>query len=357
MSAINARCGASQQSIASGDACRIVFISQASSYKPMTLVAGGTTVPALGIASSGVYPNCFWRPESAFIKAVYTDYGLTELVLETTLERSQVAMHFANLYRAALRTQPGENRFHDLAFDFQAFVETHVPRLCERFEPQKWLLPTVVIDDNSFDEGLQACWAYLCDMVRRYRVFVHGYCQYVRPLAAFILHEHAYQGLVEYMYAQEDWDGKSYEMTAYLARAVEQAYAELDRVARMPPEPDADESRVALRKSMAFIESIRTARNAYDVDNIASDSIARHMFDNLVHDLHDQRLSTEEFVRQGAVLMQERAAICAMNAFEIPFQPMTYVGADFTNAVGSACCRFISTVNERVTRDRQRETR
>lgn len=354
MSAINARCGVSLQSIAKGDVCRVVLISQASSYQPMTLEDGDKTHSVLGIANTTVYPNCFWRPDSGFFKVVYDDYGMSELVLETHIDRSQVATYFADLWSSALRTQKGENPYHDLAFDFPAFVEEHAPGLYALFKPRQWLSPPVVLTDKSLDAQLQTCWTHLCNMVRRHRVFVRGYNRHVRPLAMFVAHEHAYQGLVEYMQAQKDWDGNSYELNAYLERAIAKAHAKRKEWLEESRQKGEDEKKAAGNAEYAFLDTLRSARNAYDVDSIASNDLTRYVFDHLVEDLRDGRLSEQEFIRKGASLMHERAAICAMNAFDITFQPMTYVGADFKNTVGQAYTRFIAAISEKVTADRRR---
>jgi hypothetical protein len=351
MSAINARCGATQQSIAEGDRCRIVFLTQAADYKPIELDVDGKPESVTGIANTTVYPNCFWKPESAFIRAVYDDYGMTKLVLETPLDRLQVLQLLLDFFRSTVRTRAGENRFHDHAFDFGGFVRANALGLAAAFEPLQWLSPVPMPKGDEFDGEMQKCWDYLCDMTRRHRVFDHGFNRFVRPVEMFIVHERAYQALAEAADGVKDWNGNSMELRAVLKRGIAEGR---QAVQEFLDSPEGQDPEKASFPSYIFTERLRSRVQRLDIDNCFSNSGARRVFDLSTCKLYSGELTEEDFVEKAFLWMRDRSVICAMEMHEIKFTPMTYVGADFKNAVGQGYAKLVSRVSEEVTADRKR---
>ncbi len=342
MSAINARCGASQQSIAEGDPCRFVFISQSNGYAPIEVEAGDQTLSITSIASTTVYPNCFWRPESAFIRAVYDDYGLSKLVLETPLDRAQVVDFFGSLLNKNVKTKSGKNPFHDHPVDFQAHVANHAPHLHAMLAPREVDAPDREFDKTALDAELQACWHYLCELARRHRVFTYGPGRVVRPLEVYVMHERAYQGLVDHMATLKDWNDVSFEMGAYLRDAVDKGRAAADEARKTD-----------IRPEMAFVHTVRDRVNAYDIASCFRSPTVRSAFDRDLHKVWADELTGDALATRYAKHMLDRCAIVCMEHFELKFSPMTYVGADFSNSLGTAYTKFITQVSEQVSADRK----
>lgn len=354
MSAINARCGASQQSIAAGDRCRVLFITQSSSFEPIALRDGETTLELPGIANTSVYLNCYWRPSSPFIRAVYDDYGMSRLVLESPLDRARVTTLFADHYQSAVQTLAGKNQYHDLAFNFKEFVEQNAPQLNGILAPRTWLSPPLSPAGDSLDAELQLCWSFLCDMVRRHRVFVRGYCNQIRPLEMYMVHERAYAGLLAHREQLKDWDGNSLEMRAYILRAIKEArQAEAD--CDMAEEPS-EETEVPTKKrnlrTMVFTSTLSDALNRCNPDGCSKDSLAHRKRMNFAYDLFDGNISDDEFVEKTIPFMEDLAAFSSLEYFQVRLSPITYVGADFKNSVGSAYAQFVGEVSEQVTQER-----
>lgn len=351
MSAINARCGATQQSIAEGDRCRIVFITQSASHTPLELEVDNKVETAIGIANTTVYPNCFWKPRSAFIRAVYDDYAMSKLVLETPLDRLQVLQLMLDLFRSTVRTRAGENRFHDHPFDFAGFVRSQAPGLAASFEPLEWYSLAPVPGDDALDGEMQKCWDYLCDLTRRHRVFDHGACRFVRPVEMFIVHERAYQALAQATDGAKDWHGNSWELRAVLKRGIAEARQAVDEFMASPESQDPENAGMPAH---IFSERLRSTVQRMDIENCFANTGARRVFDLATAKLFSGELREEAFVEKAFVWMRDRSAICAMERYEIKFAPVTYVGADFKNAIGRDYAELVSRVSREVSADRDK---
>lgn len=359
MSAINARCGASQQSIAKGDHCRVLFISQSSSFEPIPLREGETALELPGIANTTVYLNCYWRPDSPFIRAVYDDYGMSRLVLETPLDRAQAAMLFANRYQSEVHTLAGKNPYHDLAFNFKEFVAQNAPQLNGILAPRTWLSPPLSPAGESLDTELQLCWSFLCDMVRRHRVFVRGYCNQIRPLSMFMVHERAYTGLIAHWEKLKDGEGNSLELRAYILRAIKEArQAEAEAECDIAEEP-AEEVVLPTRKrnlrTMTFTSTLSDALSRCNPDGCSKDSLAHQKRMNFAYDLFDGIITDDEFIEKTLPFMADPAAFSSLEYFQVRLSPITYVGADFRNHVGSAYAKFVNATSKQVTQDRKQQ--
>lgn len=350
MSAINARCGASLQSIAEGDACRVMLITQSSSFNPIELDIDGKAQAVWGIANSPVLLNCQWRPQTAFLRAVYDDYGMSRLVLQTRLDRMQVTEVFAALYRAGIRTLAGQNPYHDLAFDFAEFVRTNAPGLAAVFAPLQWFQQAPPANGGERDAELQACWTLVCDLVRRHRVFQRGYCNQVRPLQMFVVHERAYQALAADMDARVDWDGNSLELRALLERAVAQAREAADAERQAANSEGRDDS----LSGVVFGETLRALAERLDSGISAFTSVGRRALDAGANKLYKGEMSDGAFIDTAFELMRDLSVLAAMGRLHMRLMPMTYVGADFDNAAGLAYSQFVDKVSREVADERRR---
>jgi hypothetical protein len=347
MSDIYARCGASNQSIVSGARCRLVMVTQSASYTAIDVTQNDKQTSLLGIANTSVYPDCFWKPKSPFIRAVYDDYGMTELVLETPIDRAQVISLFVDLYQANVVTQKGENQFHDLAFDFVQFVRDKAPALEALFAPMSFASAPVIPASDVLDAELRECWQHLSDMVRRHRVFTRGYNNHVRPLEMFIVHEQAYQSLCAAISKKSTYDGISYQLVPYLHHAIAAAHEEADK--RDLVEEGDDEAQKERLHQVAFSETLRGRIERLDVSHCFANSTARRVFHWACSSLYKKEMSTDDFVTKIAPWMQDRLAICAMEMYELKFAPMTYVGEDIENSVGKAYATFVADVSQAIT--------
>lgn len=349
MSAIHARCAASQQSIARGDACRIVFIAQAASYRPIQVEHGSERASVTGISNTSVYPDCFWQPVSAFIRAVYDDFGTSRLVLDTPLARAQVVALFDTLFRKSVLTLEGENRCHERRFDFPDFVRANAPGLTTVLEPLDWSSPPVHLQGAELDDELQTCWAYLCDHVRRHRVFTARAGAPSRPLATHIVHERAYQALVEDLSTRRDWDGESLELAAFVRRALAAGRRHSEEVAAEAG--DEAEFVEGVRK-MAFTDGVRDYLSRLNAGDCRTDAVARRLLDRALCAVTRGQVSEEAFVEQAVVWLADRAVVASMERHKLTFTPMTYVAADFSNNTGRAYAAFVTKVCEQVCADR-----
>ncbi len=358
MAAINARCAASGQTIADGDACRLVLISQSASFEPIELDSDKGPLTQVGLANSDVYPNCNWRPQTAFLKAVYDDYGMLNLVLGNGLDRALAVSGLETLRNDALRTLKGKNAYHDLAFDLPAFIEANAPGLHALLAPRTWMSPVLVLPDDSLDKELQRCWSHVCDLVRRHRVFMNGYCRQVRPVELHLVHEQAYQGLARHLDGARNWNDESLALEACLRRALAAAHAELEaRRAERLANPEGRSAEELERDSgmdgWYFKQAFGAVMNRLDVESCFSpDNVARRLLDHAVDMLHEGRLDEARFLERAFTLSRDRSVICAMERLELKFTPVTYVTGDSRNTVGAAYAAFVADIARAVSGER-----
>lgn len=336
----NTKCFASNQTIAEGDACRIIAIVQQSSYAPVVISRGDETKELPGVCNTTCYADSFWRPLGSFITARYVDCGEFELLLEPLI-RAHVLNFINDMLHEGWNTVQGENRSHDHACDLATFIAAKAPKLHEL------LMNKVQVDgrEGELDAEMVLCWNYLWGVAAEHRLFRTHNHYGPRPLQFAVLHEHAYQVLVERAAVSTDWDGNSNEPDAYLRRALAQARAE---VAKEIADEGAIEPTV---ERMMFNSALRDAFGRAGGQSSSMSLAASRLLSQLTASLLKGERTEDSFIERCIPVLKDQLAIGCLNWLNLRFSPYVYAPGDSGNAVGQAYLAFANEVGGRVTRD------
>lgn len=336
----NTKCFASNQTIAEGDACRIIAIVQQSSYAPVAISRGDETKELPGVCHTTCYADSFWRPLGSFITARYVDCGEFELLLEP-LMRAHVLSFISDMLQEGWNTAQGGNPCHDHACDLAAFIADKAPQLHELLVNKG----QVAGRDGELDEELVLCWNYLWGVAAEHRLFRNHGHQGPRPLQFAVLHEHAYQVLVERAAASSDWDGNCNEPDAYLRRALAQARADVVKEV-------ADEGSIEPAfERMMFNGTLRDAFGRAGGQSSSLSLAASRLLSQLVTALLKGERTEDNFIERCIPMLEDQLAIGSLNCLNLRFSPYVYAPGDSGNAVGQAYLTFANEVGGRVTRD------
>jgi len=195
MGSFNTTCFASGQTIAPKDRCFVLPIVESHTSKPVELAHGDESFKRYGTTGSVTSPEAFWQVFGSFLNATYDDYGNVTLSGSLENRRGLVQFFIALAQRAAVVAQ-GENKYHDVPFDFPTFLAektTLLQEIVKAFVEER--APTVYLEDDALFPELVAAWDYVAEAVNEHRLFVADDNGEVLPVDFAIMHAAAYAEL------------------------------------------------------------------------------------------------------------------------------------------------------------------
>lgn len=362
MGCFNITCFASNQTIAPGDACRVLPVLQQSDYSAVALSRGEEQAQAYGAANSVCYADSFWTPLGGFIAATYDDYGRVKLELDP-LMRAQVVHLLETLVQRGWVSAQGDNSHHDLPFDLPAFMADKAPGVAALFAKGDAFMNVVSLADTpwgggALDAELADCWAHVWEVAYKHRVFASTHQGVPRAVQFAVLHEQAYQALVAQVAEATDWDGNSYEPRAHLAQQLAQARVRIEErkqklrakdPARFSPEQEGDRVTVGFWLADALRDVLSRANG--QGGHLAGVAGAVTLEWGIAS--AQDKLADADLIEQMVPLLQGQYALGALNHLNLRIAPMATAGQDYDNELGRAYARFIDKVSRQVTRARK----
>lgn len=347
MGSFNIACFATNQTIASGDLCRVLPVIQAAGYRAVDISLGEEKTTAFGVASSTCYPDSFWGPAGGFITAKYDDYGRVELELDP-LMRAHLMHMFGELLQSGYVTAQGENSHHDLPFDMRSFLAEKAPGVLAVLTTKKAgdledKAGDIDWHNGDIDGELVETWDYIWEVVFKQRLFI-SHRGHARVFSFAVMHEEAYQALVAAAAAHVGWDNESLEPMAVLRRTLARARGLL---AEHPVDP-----------KRSYMEGFRTADIFRDAIGRAGcqsgiiPGLAPNAITSWSLAFAEKRLPEDEFLELLLPLMQDNQVYGGLNGLNLRIIPMVTASQDYDNAVGAAYADFVSKVSSTVTRGR-----
>jgi hypothetical protein len=195
------QCFATRQTIAPGDKCYAMAVTQMSTYGTIALSRRGEQFQAEGISRSAIWPDAYWAPVSNLIEGRYRLNGDIEITENDENFRRLFAFTQLML-QSAFVTEEGENSTHDLPFDFPSYVKENCPVLQEHFGGMTDASPKDA--GGSFNKEDKAkvfaemvdAWTYTDNVAFKHRVFYADYQNRPRPLQFTLLHGSTYDTLL-----------------------------------------------------------------------------------------------------------------------------------------------------------------
>lgn len=338
MGSFNTTCFASQQTIAPGDVCVVVPIIQRSTYKPAEGTFRGQPVRLHGITSSTCYPTAFWRPAGGFFDATYDDYGRFTL-LESPANLRRLVSFLRYVLGNTPKVELGENQYHDLAFDFPAFLAEKAPELdawlaTERNKKQ---------GQEPYDAALlfkqaHECWDYVWEVGAEHRLFATSYGGNLVPLEFAVMHRAAYDVLVAQAEDMRGWDDAPMQQRVFFDRLFDKAASH----SNIGDEP--------AMQAVWFNSSLRQELQAMGHFEGISYPDESELLRDVSRDFLAGKLDKDQLFELLKPQLDARYAITSLLALNIKVTPMVYAGQDYDNAIGRNYAKFIRAASAAVNR-------
>jgi hypothetical protein len=348
MGSFNTSCFVSRQTIAGGDPCRIVAIMQSRSWDDIELTYDGVKTQGAGFCSSTCYPDRFWRPVSNFIEAKYDDYGRFELA-DSPQTRSALGHFITDTLRQAPVVTQGDNEYHDVPFDLQAFMAKDAPKLFE------WLtVKESTLDfhgDAAVFEELVKTWDYIWNVAQEERMFWADLRRRLVPMSFAVMHESAYQALIKIAEAPCSYRGKRDMRTHFdnSLRAMRDYQAEVAAEVAQAP---VDEGTARFHQRYAFNRFMDELKRAGAGNCLPMPGEAK-----LLYSLQDPflagELTEDQLFKALLPTLSARYVQGGLEELNLHFEPIVYATQDYSNEIGQAYAKLVSGISRQVTRARE----
>lgn len=340
MGSFNTTCFASQQTIAPNDKCRVVAIRQSSTFNPVEVTFRGKTQSLYGVANSTCYVDAFWKPITGLIPAEYDDYGRVKVTMSNQ-SKAEICDLLAALLRDDIAVAQGENPSHDHAFNLNKFMFENTPVLLGALQG---------LDSESVTEDdLTVCWDHIWEIAQEHRLFISAYGQELRPLQFAILHEDAYQSLVDYKASQTTYRNQSMAMPALIDRAIASGRERAARYLEFISERE-HKTEVKAMGGFAFSDGFREALRCGNdaLRNGAGDEIISHESGLFFAG----KISQEQLLENIKESLADRYALSSLDELGVRLSPIVYAGQDYQNSIGQEYASFVAKVSKQVCRSR-----
>lgn len=334
MGSFNTFCMVSHQVITPGAKVVLLPIEQQSTYRPVEISKNGEKQSQYGFAHTTCYPTAFWGYSGPMIRAQYDDYGRFKIE-KTSANEANMLSFFCHLLRDSFKTQQGENKSHDHAFDMK-----------QLFDEKK---------SYSFKE-LENIWDDVWKVMQENRLFVANYQGEPRNLQCAVIHQAAAEHLIERVNSSISHNGQSYEKKAYFTRYVQGYLTRLVERFKDKNKPFEDmflffSTQIASLSSYGVGEQENChLSHHYNNWNAIMDTLESFMKDNPdARELSEDVIHTlfEHFQPQ----IEHRYLHTALDWFDLKLSPMIYASQDYDNRIGKDYAKLVKTISERVNKE------
>lgn len=345
MGSFNYKCFASQQAVSDGDACRVVILAQQEGYKPALVHRPGATAheQVSQVTFNGMYPNAYWYPLSGFLPAVYKDYGNFKLGKDDQTLQGALAF-LAHLRNCCVVTKKTEDH---AGFDLEALLRT-APCLHARLDNLE-NGPFTAPEPQLYPQ-LSAVWKALLKAIDDQQVFVRALLGTIRQLTLTVVHEHAYQALVDMTVQTPAIHWGSNDFQCFTRKVFELAAESLKMYAGVVNDlPEDVKERFLIGRTAAVVYEAVTTRSGLESGLC---SAFRRRLES--HDVAAAVKADPSGSALQAVLMpvlQDLYAIKALDNMDLVFTPSITMPADDGNSAGEQYAKFVAAVSEKVTHD------
>jgi hypothetical protein len=341
MGSFNTKCFASGQTIATGDKCLVIPIEQASTYRPIQLNWGGKNLELYGAFHSRCHPDSFWTPLCGGFTATYDDCGRFQL--ERTDHNLFNLTHWVRMLRDECPvTLAGDNEYHELSFNFGAFLAKEAPHVlaCEDATLKN---PVEQLRETYLDEAIK-CWDYAFKVSGHSRLFrTH---KGPRAVQFAVLHHLVADELVSMASSGLDYNSNSVAPRDVFERAVLTG-----REAADATDYTACPIELAMRKGWAFrmeATEVFKERGGLSLGTRAEQAHLRHVLGRIQTGEWSTELAFEQFLPT----LRGRYIFGSLETLALHFEPMMCTGQDYDNSVGKDFAQFIQKVSSAVTKER-----
>ena len=335
---ISLTCFASHQTVAERDLCRVVPIYQWASYLADPAEFRGAQLDVH--ASRMGWSDTGWHAIGEFFPAVAEEYGRIELRMSAQVRR-QVVRLLHHLLSYSPRVVPDNGSSHK-AFDLRAFMTEQSPELLEQLLMQRRGQLFAVEYDETFDTALSACFAHVFEAGVHGHLYVADVRGRLRPMEFALIHEDAYQALVERKLTTPRFGRLPVDVKTAIGAAFEKAYESV---------PDERGDPLTLK----FVRAGVVADRLTEMNDLTRDLyLLRGYLTEVASLVFEGTLSVQEATEVLKDDIEGVYAFASLDDLGVPLSPVVYAAEeDYDNHCGSAYLDFVTRVNRNVYRSRQ----
>lgn len=341
----NYGCMASNQMIGAAARCRVVVLSQQAGYEPLDVsLSDGRQISVAQIAKHSHGAEAYWEPISGFIEATYCEYGRFKLVFTRSVRRTLVYL-LSLLVEGALITPGGEHR-RDCGLNVAEFLATMCPGVAAVVKT-RWHDDVDIWARADLDEELAQAWDHVAGALTAHRAFyAHPICHQVRPLALGVVHEEAYQGLVDFTTNFSDFRTSSYQWKDFILQVRAHMKETLQRFGNVGDDPIQQLSH-SFHKASALFEAVHVVAGL----DSSSLRMLRHWLGSVSSTaLYDADEDGSAMLAELTPVLSDVYALVAMREMNIIFSPMVSIVTDEGTLPGERYAKFVNSISARVVR-------
>lgn len=332
MGSFNTQCFASLQTIATGDPCYIIPIKKTMGYEPVKLSKEYNVwvkseksteekivkeFASFSFCNTTCYTTAFWQPVGHTISCKYDDYGKV-MIDDIEINKQRIRDIFKSFMNkdAFYKTEQGENKFHEQAFDSSKF--------------------------NAEDPigSLERMW----DVIQEYRVFVTHYLGQPTQFQFAIVSKYAYDNLVNHIEKRENWNDESNDIEKKLERIIKNL-KECDCF----PDDIHDERKIRSYQHGRLKRVFDNHFNNSEGFTISSEDSKY----NVIEEFMDTRTLTDESKGIIREYIKEMYFYSALNSLNIKLGPIVYASQDYTNDIGKEYADFVKKTSDQISKIRE----
>jgi len=347
------QCFATRQTIAPGDKCYALAITQMSTYGTIAVSRGGEQFQVEGISRSAIWPDAYWTPVGNLIEGRYRLNGDIDVTENDENFRRLLAFTQLMLQNAFV-TEEGDNSTHDLPFDFPSYVKENCPTLHEYLSNAKDGSPrdagaSLKKEDKAtvFAEMVDA-WTYTDDVAFKHRVFYADYQKRARPLQFTLLHGNTYGTLLAKVSSEHSAE-------VYADKALD-VLEEKKASGVYPPEKMVVPAMQELLEWLGPFAVHEAARQLGEFHSIRYHEKLLGFAEYGIQYMLG-KLSRAKLHKLMVPVFRDRLVVHMLESYEIKIQPKSIRYEDDRNHIGKGYADLVTSVSEVVSKRRKRAPR
>jgi hypothetical protein len=344
------QCFATRQTIAPGDKCYAIAITQQSTYGTVSLSRNGKETSAEGISHAAIRPDAYWTTVGNFIEGRYDING--DIDVTESDENFRRLLAFCQLMlKNAFVTAQGENTTHDLPFDFPAYVKENCPAVQTYLDKRDADAPRDAghslskEDKATMFQEMVGAWTHTDDVAFKHRVFYADYKGRPRPLQFTLLHGKTYDAVLGEV-------SPEHTAEAYADKAL--AYLDEQKASGTYPQDMLAEPRVQGMVAWVGPYAVKEhLRQLGEFDGIRYNEELLGFEDFGLQYLRG-KLPRAKLHKLMVPVLRDRLVVHLLESYEIKIQPKSIRYEDDKNHIGKGYADLVASVSEVVAKRRKR---
>lgn len=331
MGSFNTTCFASQQTIVPQAECFIFPIMQQATYSEIEITdQKDNTFEKWGVAHTTCYPDCFWDYAGPIIKGTYYDYGQFKLSEDEQNIQALITL-FNDLEHRCYQTKQGENKYHDIAFNFRELYQSK----------------------NTYNfEQLEDIWNKLQVAIDKNRVFLSDYNGQPRQFQIAVMHKSTADYLSTMIEQKSNYKKQSYVKKEYFKYYITESLKNIMVAVENSTRKLNNEFIYSLlMMKVSSLEDFNVGSNTHLSNVYDNYAQINQIFESFKDQIINKQLSDEfiEALMNALQLQIDHLYVHAgLDTLNVKVTPMVYADQDYSNEIGKDYLKMIKAVNKQI---------